>query len=106
VVHCELNNLDHLPYAVKQAKQALKATGRYGTAEQILLQGFLKVPKTHVLDIPELFSELVKQLTNIQPPNQLQSAYNFDFVTWMEAKILNQSFAKKVNDKYRFMTSS
>jgi hypothetical protein len=106
VVHCELNNLDHLPYAIKQAKQALKATGRYGIAEQILLQGFLKVPKTHVLDIPELFSELVKQLTDIQPPNQLQSAYNFDFITWMEAKILNQSFAKKVNDKYRFMTSS
>ena len=106
VVHCELNNLDHLPYAVKQAKQALKTTGRYGTAEQILLQGFLKVPKTHVLDIPELYSELVKQLTNIQPPNQLQSAYNFDFITWMEAKILNQSFAKKLNDKYRIMTSS
>lgn len=106
VVHCELNNLDHLPYAVKQAKQALKTIGRYGPAEQLLLQGFLKVPKTHLLDIPELFSDLVKQLSDLLPANQLQSTYNFDFITWLEAKILQQSFAKKLNDKYRFMTSN
>lgn len=106
VVHFELGNLEHLNYVVKQTQRLLKATNRLGTFEQLFLQTIQKLPRHHVVDFPDLFARLSDewQEAGIQP--DIQQLYLFDYQTWIAAKISKSSFAVKMREKYRFLTSA
>lgn len=106
VVHFELTNYDHLQYAAKNTQRILKAANRLTAFENAFIQQLVKITKNHVLDFPELFGELFGQLRAHKTSAESQSELNFDYLTWVEAKMIGGSFARKMHDKYRFLTSA
>jgi stress-induced morphogen len=105
VVHFELKNFDHLQYVAKNTQRLLKSTRRLHAFEQAFIQQIVKLTKAHALDFEELFSELFAQLSKDTTSKNLQAKHNFDYLTWIGSKATNQSFAQKMKDNYRTMTS-
>lgn len=99
VVHFELQHYDHLQYAAKNTQRILKSAGRLTAFESTFIQQLVKITKNHVLDFPELFTDLFGQLSRLKTSAELQSQLNFDYLTWVEAKMKGESFARKMSSR-------
>lgn len=103
VVHFELKHYDHLQYVAKNTQRLLKTTGRLNAFESALIQAMQKLTRSHVVDFPEVFEGLFAQVTELKSSGELLRMYNFDYLTWVEAKVLKRPFAEKMRDKYGFL---
>lgn len=106
IVHFELKNFDFLQYSAKNTQRILKSANRLNEFEKTIIVFMQKLAKSHPIDFQELFEQLFEQLSGIKTSSELQTTYNFDYLTWVEAKAMNKPFATKMLDKYRFLTSA
>lgn len=101
LIHLELHNDDHLPYAIRQAKQALKSCNRFTGAEEILLHQLAQLPKLHRIDHEEIYEELEKSLHAKHADYDFSAAHNFDYSAWVQSKVKGSTLAAILQEKYR-----
>lgn len=106
VIHLELQNDDHLPYTLRQAKQALRNCNRFTAAEEYLLHQLARLPKIHRLDHEEVFEETEKTLLQKHVDYDFSAVHNFDYTAWVRSKSTGKSLASLLQQKYRPQTSS
>jgi hypothetical protein len=92
-----------LQYVSKNTQRLLKSTGRLNGFESAFIQAMQKLTRSHVVDFPEIFESLFAQVSEQRSSGELQRMYNFDYLTWVEAKVVKRPFAEKMRDKYNFL---
>jgi len=105
IVHFELKNYDFLHYSAKNTQRILKSINKLTDFEKTIISFMQKLAKSHPIDFQELYEQLFEQLSGLKTSIELQTTYNFDYLTWVESKATNKPFATKMLDKYRFLTS-
>lgn len=106
IIHLELNNDDHLPYALRQAKQALRNSNRLNPAEDFMLQQLARLPKLHKIDHEEVYAEIEKTLQQNYSDYNSTAVHNFDYAVWIHSKVSGYSLSALLQKKYRPQTSS
>jgi len=107
IIHFELSNIGMLEYSVKSTQHFLHTRKRLYKFEYVLLD-FLskKLPKLiNQQDQAKVFKELKQKLIELSKnPFEKQAFEYFDFISWVESKIENRSFAEIVREKARLHT--
>ena len=107
ILHYELRNISHLPFAIRNAQKLIKSRNRSNEHQAAFLQTLLKISKAHELDHAELFSVLFNQLEQIQNKgNTLPISVHFDFPSWIESRIRKISLGETIRQKYHFLASA
>ncbi|MBA3706053.1 MAG: hypothetical protein H0W84_09185 [Bacteroidetes bacterium] len=103
IIHYELKNYDQLEYFVKSTYRFLSKQKHLHKIEAIFLH-FIekKLPAINNKDLLiKSFSELKKELILIsKKPAESYGLEYFDFISWLESKIENRSFAEIVKEKF------
>ncbi|MBI3502599.1 MAG: hypothetical protein HY063_12480 [Bacteroidetes bacterium] len=104
LVHYEIHNEDLLPYLAKSNYRTLFRQKRLFRFETLMLKFFERIlPKINMTDKKELRkafqilkTEVEKLSSDLHEKNILD---DFDFISWIESKIENKSFAETVKKK-------
>jgi len=101
VVHFEIGNMEMLPYIIKSSERFLSKRNRLYTLEKRMLKFFHKLSATDDLKKQmEYFIQLKKEIINSPDEPAIKTAYEyFDFMSWVECKLENCSFAEVVRKK-------
>ena len=103
IIHFELRNDEHLAYIVKSTYRYLYKRNRLYKVESTLLE-FIR--KTSTLesrkDFIPAFKELKKKLVVLsKDPYEARAFEYFDFISWLDSKIENRSFAEIIKKKVK-----
>ena len=101
IVHFELKNLDHMDYIVKSTYRALLKMKRLYEFEKTILLFLRELPiNNSPKEVLASFEKLRKQLLVLENnPYENKVFKYFDFISWLESKIENVSFASVVLKK-------
>ncbi len=98
IIQLELNNYDLIDYAVKSTQRYLMKKEPLMGIEPIIL-GFIK-KMSNVKD-PVNMKKLYIELKDLLDRNkEIVNEYAFDYLSWVESKIQNRSFAEIKREKY------
>jgi dGTP triphosphohydrolase len=101
VIHYELGNYDLLDYTIKSAKRFVAKSQKNYKFENVFLKDFKKLLKNKDTEtMQELFKDFKNELTEVlkDPYEQAANEY-FDFISWLDARIENKTFAEVVRSK-------
>ncbi|MBI2271834.1 MAG: hypothetical protein HYU69_15945 [Bacteroidetes bacterium] len=102
IVNFELNNHEYLEYSVKSVYRYLYKRRRLYKLESIILE-FIQneIPRINNLtDQLEAFKKLREKLLKLKRDSFEKEAFDyFDFISWLDSKIENRSFAEVVREK-------
>lgn len=102
ITYFELNNQDLLEYAVKSTYRFLDKRKRLYQFETLVLDFIRKkMPKINSQKkLIDAFASLKKSIEKIiKDPFEKKALDYFDFISWLESKIKNRSFAEIVKEK-------
>ncbi|MDQ3019366.1 MAG: hypothetical protein M3R36_02175 [Bacteroidota bacterium] len=98
IIQFELNNYDLIQYAVKSTQRYLLKKEPLMGIEPIILSFIRKMSNIkNPDDLKKLFTEFKDTLVKNQ---KILDEYAFDYLSWVESKILKKSFAEIRRDKY------
>ncbi len=107
IVHYELENMDLLEYIVKSTYRFLYKRKRLYKFENSILN-FIRIKLPAIINNKVLinaFNELKAELVEItSDPFEKKALEYFDFISWLESKIENRSFAEVVKEKTQKIT--
>jgi len=104
IIQYELKNYDGLGYYWRSAYRYLFKRKKLYKTENIFLQFFRKnltggISKKEIIPA---FKQLLKELNKVmQDPFEKQVLNYFDIISWLESKMLNNSFSFVVREKYK-----
>ncbi|MCC6690977.1 MAG: hypothetical protein IT235_05545 [Bacteroidia bacterium] len=102
IVSYELNNNDYIEYAVKSVFRYLHKRKRLYKVESVILE-FIKneIPKIfNESDRMNAFKKLRERLLVFRKdPFEREAFEYFDFISWLESKIDNKTFAELIREK-------
>lgn len=101
-IHFELENYDLLEYTIKSAKRYINKNQRNYQFETMFLKRMRKLIKAKNDDdlhnqLEVFRNEMVEVLDN--PFEKVVIQY-FDFITWIETKLLKKTYSELIKDKY------
>jgi len=101
LVHYELRNYDLIDYTMKSTLRYLSNKNKLNKFELITLNYFRKLINANIDDDKMfIFNEWKKELKEISDDILEIKAYEyFDFMSWLESKLGNKSFAEVVKEK-------
>ncbi len=101
IIHYELGNDELLEYIVKSTSRFLSGRKRLFKVEAIMLKLMRRYPNWITTEEKANgFSKLVRELKALKQDEFEQKAFAyFDFISWMESKIIGKSFAEIINQK-------
>lgn len=95
VVHFELHNYDLLEYKIKSAKNFIEKKGKIYQVEELFFSYMNKL--IHQNNAEEQKKTLVKFKADLEEaltdPNEERATENFDFLAWIDSKLLNKPLA-------------
>ncbi|MEO8209837.1 MAG: hypothetical protein ABI840_04720 [bacterium] len=98
IIQFELNNYDLIQYAVKSTQRYLLKKEPLMGIEPIILSFIRKMSNIkNPDDLKKMFTEFKDTLVKNQ---KILDEYAFDYLSWVESKILKKSFAEIRRDKY------
>lgn len=102
IMQYELNHTDLLPYLIRSIYRYLLKRERLYKFEDAILQ-FLRKELPKANNKPELINAFIKLLNKIKKLRKDAFEKNvlgdFDFISWLESKIQNRSFAVLIREK-------
>lgn len=102
IIHYELSNQDLLDYIIKGTYQFLYKKKRLYKIETLVLN-FIKnksAPSMSRRELSESFKGLHSELLEIsKDPFEKKALKYFDWISWLESKIQNRSFAEIIKEK-------
>lgn len=107
LVHIEMNNLQLLPYALKNTQRFLKSRNRIYTFEKVFLHFVSKIIKSiDIFEMETLWEGIYHELTGLQDDSIESVALEyFDFQSWAESKFKRIPFSQVVFDKFNHRLS-
>jgi len=98
LIHLELGNKRLAPYALKSAQRYLQTRNRVYRFESVMLSFINQVLKSKSdKHLSELYVELAADLKELESDPFEKAAFEyFDFVSWVQSKIDNQSYKEVV----------
>lgn len=109
IVNYELKEEDHLQYVLRSTYHYLSKSRQLYKFEKLMLDFIrLKLPKINSRkEQIDAFKKLKSKLEKIiKDPLEREVLRNFDFVSWLESKIENRSFAEIIRGKVYNSTSA
>lgn len=106
ILHYELRHFDLLPYLLRSTYGFLSKRRRLHRLEKTLLKFISKLLHVdpHVKkDLISLFTEIKEALEELtrRPDEAMVLTEYFDYISWLESKIMNRSFERIVKEKAR-----
>lgn len=103
LIHYEMKNDDLVNYSIRNTQRFLKSRNRLFEFESLFLKFLNKANKTvDKINKDQLFEELYMQIAGFKEDNLQNVAFDyFDFISWAEAKIKNQSFSDLIKLKFK-----
>lgn len=103
VIHYELGNHDLLEYTIKSTSRYLQKRMRDFPMEKLIIEQFKKLIRTQSVtekrNIMVNFKEQLQKLV-LQPEDEVLMKH-FDFVSWLESKLTNESFEEVVQRSHK-----
>lgn len=101
ILHFELNNDRFLPYAINSTKRYLKNRNRIYKFEEVFLKLITQMSKTtNIFDLQEKLVPMEKELLELKNDPQEEVVFEyFDFLTWVQSKINQKSFAELIGER-------
>ncbi|MBI2271893.1 MAG: hypothetical protein HYU69_16245 [Bacteroidetes bacterium] len=106
IIHFELNDTELLEYSIKSTYRYLLKRNRLYKFEDAILNFIRKkiFKKNTYKDLIEAFKELCEELLKLSKnPFEKRALEYFDFISWLESKIENRSFAEVVREKAKLV---
>lgn len=103
VIHYEMNNTVLLEYLVRSTYRFLKKRNRVFEFEKRVLAFIQQTNKIHEQKVlKKAFQDLKEDIEKLSgvPSERIMLQY-FDFISWIDSKIANQSFAELVKKRYQ-----
>ncbi|MBC8035055.1 MAG: hypothetical protein H7Y03_12960, partial [Chitinophagaceae bacterium] len=98
LLHFELGNEDFLNYELRSVERKLKAGKKLFQVEKVTIGFFKKWLRG--MQKKSLLQDYHRQLLSLsKDPYEMQLLRQFDFITWIEAKIKKVAFAELVSEK-------
>ena len=101
IIHYELNNFDYLEYLIKSTYYYFLKTKSMGKFERTIFRFLRKLTGiTTERGMRNAFAELKEIILNMKNEPSVKNALKyFDFISWLESKIKNRSFAEIIKEK-------
>ncbi|MCB0402615.1 MAG: hypothetical protein KDD41_11065 [Flavobacteriales bacterium] len=103
IIHYELGNLDLLDYTIKSTKRFVTKSKKNYKFETVFLKDFKKLLKSKspeaTLALFKTFKSELKEI--LKDPFEQPANEYFDFISWLDSKIENKSFAEVVERKVK-----
>jgi hypothetical protein len=95
VVHFELHNYDLLEYKIKSAKNFIEKKGKIYQVEELFFSYMNKlIHQENSEEQKKIFARFKTDLEQaLTDPNEERATENFDFLAWIESKLLNKPLA-------------
>ena len=104
ITHYEAGSYDLLPHLAQSAYRSLQKQGQSSKFEKIIIAFFKKECENTAdkKEMREAFVKLKKELLPLAKDSEEKSVFEFfDYISWIECKIENKSFAEKVMEKIK-----
>ena len=104
--HFEMGHNDILPFMTRSVSRVVQKKEKMLKAEKIFLDFMKKIPpSTNKEELGNAFTKFKKQLLPLVKDKEEKIFFEvFDYISWIESKIKNVSFASVIKEKYEATT--
>lgn len=103
IIHYELGNYDLLDYTIKSTKRFVTKSRRNYKFENVFLKDFKKLLKNKDSDtMQKLYKDFRSELVDVlKDPYEKAANEYFDFLSWLDCKIENDTYQRVVKSKLK-----